>query len=81
MLAALLISALGCPHGTVRFVDSAAAADYTVRFVRSEASASCVFRWVNIAPRPGEWSSVAGIADFTVYETAGIADFTAFAIR
>ncbi len=74
LLASLFVAALACPSGNVRFVDSAATADYTVRFVRSPAVATCVIRWVNIAPGPGEWSETAGIADFTVYRTTGIAD-------
>ena len=76
LLTSLLLASFACPSGTVRFVDSAAAADYTVRIVGSETAADCVVRWVRHSPRTGEWVEMSGLADFTVYRTSGIADFT-----
>ena len=78
-LAGTLASDQSCPAGRVRFVSSAARADYEVRFVRSEAAADCTVRFVSIAPGAGEWAETGGIADFTVFVTDGAADFTVFA--
>lgn len=69
----------GCSlGGRVRFVSSAARADYSVRWVNGPADARV--RFVSANPgRPGEWQETDGFADFTVYvvELGERYDFTA----
>ena len=69
-------AATSCPWGTVRVVDSVAAADYKVRRVSSRAAADCEIEWVTGPPGPGRWRETTGIADFTVVFVDGLADIT-----